>query len=156
MTRRLIGLAATLTVAVLAAACDEAPPTSPAADEPSLVQTPSPYACLFSGNPSLPRAAATYFTVSADQRAASDLITQMEAGFTASSYAGAREKGFDLLTLIGLASRAGTGSSATDGAAAVQMAIRCMFLRCCTRRMVSRVPAFSIWRISMMPSVSSL
>jgi hypothetical protein len=130
MTRRLIGLAAALAVAVFAAACDEAPPTGPAADAPSLTRntsTPAPTACVFSGNPSLPRAVATYLTLSSDRQAASTLISAMQAGFTASSYAGAQPKGFDLLTLLGKASRAGTGSSPAEGAAAVRMAIQCMF-----------------------------
>jgi hypothetical protein len=102
MNRRPFGLAAALALAVFAAACDEAPPTAPASDGPSFghkqsapTAPTSPNACVFTGNPSLSNASSAYFTVSSERRTASDLIAAMQAGFTASSYSGARDKGFD-------------------------------------------------------------
>jgi hypothetical protein len=131
MNRRPFGLAAALALAVFAAACDETPPTAPAADGPSFSHNQSaptsPNACVFTGNPSLSSASNDYFSVRSERRAASDLIAAMQAGFTASSFSGARDKGFDLLSMIGNASRTGTGSSAAAGALAVRMAVQCMF-----------------------------
>jgi hypothetical protein len=128
MTRRLVGLAATLAVAAVATACNEAPSTAPQAGDPSFAMT-STNACVFTGNPSLSNASNAYFTVSSDKNAASTLINGIQAGFTASGFnsAAAKEKGFDLLSLTGKVSRAGTGSSPADGAALVRQTIQCMF-----------------------------
>jgi hypothetical protein len=129
MNRRLFGLAATLAVAVFAAACGDTPSTAPQAGDPSFAKAPSPNACVFSGNPSLPNASNAYFTVSGDKNTASALINGIQAGFEASGFASAtaKEKGFDLLSLAGKVSRAGTGSSPADGAALVRQTIQCMF-----------------------------
>lgn len=129
MTRRLIGLTATLTVAVLAAACDEAPPTSPTG--PSLVQTASPFACAFTGNPSLSSAINGYFTSSADRKTASDLAALLQTAYNTAptpNYTGAKDPGFNLLVFVGQTARkSGAGSSPAAGAAVVRQTIQCMF-----------------------------
>lgn len=131
MSRRLLGVAAALAVAVLAAACDETPPSAPQTDGPSLgvnAAPLAPFACVFSGNPSLSNAANAYFTVSDDKRSANGFIALMQTAFgTNKNYAGARVPGFDLLALTGKVSRQGTGSSPAAGATLVQQAIQCMF-----------------------------
>lgn len=128
MTRRIYRGVAAAGLAALAVACNNDTPSSPRDADVSFAKTPpGTFGCVFTGNPSLSNASNAYFTVSADQKAASDIIAQMQAGFTASSFAGARDKGFDLLSLIGKVSRAGTGSSATAGASAVQQTVQCMF-----------------------------
>jgi hypothetical protein len=129
MNRRPFGLAATLAGVVFAAACSDAPSTAPQAGDPLFANTTSPNACVFSGNPSLSNASNAYFTVSSDKNAASALINSIQAGFEASGFASAaaKEKGFDLLSLAGKVSRAGTGSSPADGAVLVRQTIQCMF-----------------------------
>jgi hypothetical protein len=126
MTRRFSGLASALALAVLAAACNEEPPSAPTGP-PSFGKAPSPFACLFTGNPSLSNAANSYFTTTGDKKSANDLIASMQTGFSASAHAGARNKGFDLLALTGAVSRAGTGSSAAAGGVLTRQALQCMF-----------------------------
>jgi hypothetical protein len=127
MTRRPLGLAAALALAVLAAACDQAPPSAPQ-DTPSFVKTPPPFACTFTGNPSLSNASNAYFTKAADQKTASDFIAAMQTAFgTTKNYAAARSAGFDLLSFVGKVSRIGGGSSTSAGAVVVQQAVQCMF-----------------------------
>ena len=131
MTRRMVDLATGLAVAILAAACNQ-PPSAPPSDGPAFqndpVQEAAATSCVFSGNPSLSNASNAYFTLSADRRAASDIIALMQSAFGSNqNYAAARDQGYNLLTLVGKASRAGTGNSPTAGATLVQQAIQCMF-----------------------------
>ena len=132
MTRRPLVSVAALAVAVLAAACDGTPPSAPQTDGASFKQAPpaptAPNPCVFSGNPSLSNASNAYFSVSADRKAASDLIGLMQTAFGSNrNYAGARDPGYSLLALAGRVARLGTGSSAAAGGALVQQAIQCMF-----------------------------
>jgi hypothetical protein len=72
-------------------------------------------------------AANTYFTTTADQQAASSIINSMQAAFGTNNYEAARPFGFDLLSLTGKVSRAGTGSSALDGELLVEQTVQCSF-----------------------------
>lgn len=128
MARRLIGLAAAVTVVVLASACDESSPSAPQTDGPSFKPGTSPYACLFTGNPSLSNSANAYFLTTADRKAASDLITLMQAGYSASGAAGARDAGYSLLALAGAASRDASRAGSVDvGETMAKQDINCMF-----------------------------
>jgi hypothetical protein len=128
MKRRLLGLATATAVAVLGAACDQAPPSAPQ-DTPAFKPVPPPaFPCLFTGNPSLGSAINGYFTVPADKKTASDIAAAMQNGFTGSDpYAGARDLGFDLLSFLGQVSRRGGGSSPGAGALVAQYSVQCMF-----------------------------
>ncbi len=126
MTRPLLGFAAAIALALLAGACDDVPPSAPQ-DAPSFGKATSPFECTFTGNPSLSNAANAYFTTTADRKKANDLIAEMQTGFTAASYTGARDKGFDLLSLTGAVSRAGTGGSTANGAGLARQTVQCMF-----------------------------
>lgn len=128
MIRRIVGLAAVVLAGALASACDEVPPSAPPAEGPSLAAaTTSPFACAFSGNPSLSNASNAYFTVSADRKAASDIIADMQTRYAAGGASAAQDRGYDLLRLVGNVSRAGTGSSAPSGDALTKQAVNCMF-----------------------------
>jgi hypothetical protein len=128
MDRRLFGLAAATAVAVFAGACDQAPPSAPQ-DGPAFKPVPTvSVACAFTGNPSLGNAINAYFTVAADKKTANDYAALMQAGFgTTSNYGGARDPGYDLLSLLGKVSRQGTGASPAAGGSVAQQAIQCMF-----------------------------
>ena len=128
MARRLVGLAATLAAGLIANGCNQGPLTAPKADGPAFAKTPSPFACTFSGNPSLSNAANAYFTKSTDQKTATDFIAAMQTKFgTAKNYGATRPDGFGLLSLVGQVSRVGGGSSPTAGGQVVRQAIQCMF-----------------------------
>jgi len=129
MKRRLLGLATATAVAVLGAACDQAPPSAPQ-DSPAFKPAPPPgsFPCLFTGNPSLGSAINGYFTVPADKKTASDIAAAMQDHFTGTDpYGGAQDLGFDLLSFLGQVSRRGAGSSPEAGALVAQYAVRCMF-----------------------------
>ncbi|HET9040334.1 MAG TPA: hypothetical protein VFN40_09195, partial [Gemmatimonadales bacterium] len=81
MKRGIVGLAAALAVAVFAAACEQAPPTSPPSDGPSFAQGATANACVFTGNPSLSNAANAYFTSAADKQTANGYISQIQTAF---------------------------------------------------------------------------
>jgi hypothetical protein len=129
MARRLAGLAAAIAVALVASACNEAPPTAPRADGPAFVKALPASACAFSGNPSLSNASNAYFTQAADQKTAADFITAMQTAFgTTSNYVATRPDGFKLLSLVGKVSRPPiTGSSAAAGGQVIRQAVQCMF-----------------------------
>ena len=83
MARRLFGLAAAVASAVLAIACNEAPPSAPQ-DGPSFAKAVDlDFACLFTGNPSLSNSAGSYFQTNDDRKAASGWITLMQDGYEA-------------------------------------------------------------------------
>ena len=128
MTRRFIGLAAAATVAVLASACDQPPPSALQTDGPSFKPVASQFACLFTGNPSLSNSANSYFQTTADRKDASDLIALMQDGYTASGPAGARDAGYSLLALAGKASRDASRAGSVDvGETMAKQDINCMF-----------------------------
>jgi len=128
MARRLIGLVSAAAVVLLAAACDQAPPSAPQ-DNPSFAKTPSPdFGCIFTGNPSVSNSAGSYFVTNADRKAAADWITAMQAGYTASGPAGARDAGYSLLALTGTASRDPSRAGNIDiGETMVKLAVNCMY-----------------------------
>ena len=128
MNRGIVGLAATLSVAVFAAACDQAPPTSPQVEGPSFGQAASPFACVFTGNPSLSNAANAYFTSTADKRAAGAIIDRIQTAFgNNKNYTNARGPGFELLALTADKAHAGFGSSTAAGTTLLRQTIQCMF-----------------------------
>jgi len=128
MARRLIGLVSAAAVVLLAAACDQTPPSAPQ-DNPSFAKTPSPdFGCIFTGNPSVSNSAGSYFVTNADRKAAADWITAMQAGYTASGPAGARDAGYSLLALTGTASRDPSRAGNIDiGETMVKLAVNCMY-----------------------------
>jgi hypothetical protein len=122
-----LGLAAATAVVVMA--CDQPRVSEPADSQDPISAVVTSTACLFTGNPSLSKAASTYFTLKAEQDTASDLITQIQTAYNASprNTAVAKDKTYDLLALVGRASRRGNGSSADDGEDLVKLAINCGF-----------------------------
>jgi hypothetical protein len=128
MTRRPIGLAAALTVVVLASACDQPPPSALQTEGPLFKPVASQFACLFTGNPSLSNSANAYFQTTADRKNASDLIALMQDGYTASGPSGARDAGYSLLALEGAASRDASRAGSVDvGETMAKQDINCMF-----------------------------
>jgi hypothetical protein len=122
-----LGLAAA--IAVVVAACDQPRPSEPGDSQDHISALVTSTACVFSGNPSLPKASSSYFTLKAEQDTASALIDAIQAAYNASprNTVEAKDKTYDLLALVGRASRRGTGGSADDGEDLVKLALNCGF-----------------------------
>src|SRR5436309_820699 len=117
MRCRTLGLA-TAAIAVVVVACDQPRPSEPADSQtPISAAATGPTDCVFSGNPSLTNASNTYFTLKAERDTASALINEIQAAYNATprNTTEAKDKTYDLLALVGRASRRGTGSSGDDG-----------------------------------------
>jgi hypothetical protein len=124
MARRLFGCAAAAAVVVLAAACDQTPPSAPT-DAPAFGRAPSPYACVFTGNPSLSNSAGAYFRTTPDRKTASGFIAAMQDNL---GTAAGKDAGYSLLALAGAASRDASRAGSIDvGEAMVKQAVNCMF-----------------------------
>ena len=109
-------------------ACDQPSPSAPVEGLASAKPAPpSVNACVFTGNPSLSSSANSYFTVTADKRAAADLIDQMQAAREADNPDLARRKGFALLSLVGRVSRGSSPGDLAVGALLTKQAFNCMY-----------------------------
>jgi hypothetical protein len=115
-------------LAVLVGGCDQPGPSAPAGGLSSVKPPPtSDFDCLINGNPSLSNSANSYFTVSADQRAASDLISQLQAARDAGNTDLAKEYGFELLSMVGRVSRGTSPGDPAVGEVLTKQAFNCMF-----------------------------
>ena len=121
MVVALVGLAAVVS------ACDQPIPSAPVEGLSSAKPAPSSNACVFNGNPSLSSSAGSYFTVSADKRAAADLISQMEAAREAGNTTSTRQFGFALLSLVGRVSRGSSPGDPGIGELLTKQAFNCMY-----------------------------
>ena len=118
----LVGLAAVVS------ACDQPTPSAPVEGLSSAKPAPpSSNACVFTGNPSLSSSAGSYFTVSADKRAAADLIDQMESAREAGNTTETRRYGFALLSRVGQVSRGSSPGDPAAGALLTKQAFNCMY-----------------------------
>ena len=119
---------ALLGLAAVVSACDQPSPSAPVEGLSSVRPAPpSATACVFTGNPSLSSSANSYFTVSADRRAAADLIDQMQAAREAGNTADTRRYGFALLSLVGQVSRGASPGDLAVGALLTKQAFNCMY-----------------------------
>ena len=109
MPRRLLGLAAASAVVVLAAACDQAPPSAPLTDGPSFKPVSTSFLCNFTGNPSLSNSINAYFDVSSDKNTASGYASAMQSALSTGDSATAQQNGFNLLNLAPFYQQAITG-----------------------------------------------
>jgi hypothetical protein len=118
----LVGLVA------LVGACDQPSPSAPVDALGSVKPPPdTDFDCLFTGNPSLSNSANSYFTTTADRKAASDLIAAMQAARDAENTELAREYGYELLSMVGSLSRGTTPVDREVGEVLTKQAFNCMY-----------------------------
>lgn len=119
---------ALVSLAAIVSACDQPNPAAPVDVLSSAKPAPSTaFACAFTGNPSLSNSANSYFSVSADRRAAADLISQMQTARGAGNTTLARRYGYALLSLVGGVSRGSSPGDLDVGELLTKQAFNCMY-----------------------------